>query len=228
MFKQHKAFVTFSILVLLAVFLLYFLSDYLFFSQLPATQPAVQDNPQPELSYEEQALGVLKLTDPLRGSPEAALAVIEFGDFQCPFCADAQEPLARIFEKYQDRIIHVWKDFPIPGHFEARPAAEAARCAQDQGKFWEYHDFLFANQDLLGGDLYPELAQRLELDLGVFNSCLASGSKASMVGQGLTDGQLLDVTGTPFFIIGGSVIDGAPSYEQLELTILQELQRLEQ
>ena len=85
-------------------------------------------------------------TTPSPGGASASVEIIEFSDFQCPYCQSVAPVLKQLMAKYGDRVKLVWKDFPLPNHPDARPAAEAALCANDQGKFWAYHDKLFDNQ----------------------------------------------------------------------------------
>jgi protein-disulfide isomerase len=153
------------------------------------------------------------------------LIILEFGDFECPYCAQIHPDLRKIVDEYQDKVTLVWKDFPIPVHLNAKNAALAARCAAEQGKFWEYHDYLFANQASLGREVYNKIALALELELATFNECLDKREKIVEVGQGFSDGEKLDVDGTPYLFIGNQRWDYALTYEELKAIIEEEIKQ---
>ncbi len=160
-------------------------------------------------------------SDPVRGSANAAVTIIEVGDFACPFCEASQPALAAVLAKYRDQIRHVWKDLPIPDHPEALPAAVAARCAQEQGKFWEMHDKLFAANSKLSDAYYRTAATELGLDADAFASCLTSDRARALVEQSFNDVAAAGVDGTPYFFIGPIRITEQPSSSQLERAILE-------
>ncbi len=107
----------------------------------------------------------------------------------------------------------MYRDFPIAGHQYAQKAAEASECADDQGKFWEYHDLMFANQSALDVDSLKGYAEQLGLDAGKFNDCLDSGEQSSEVQKDYEDGQNAGVSGTPNFFINGQLVPGAIPFE---------------
>ena len=113
--------------------------------------------------------------DPVRGSKTAAVTIIEFSEYQCPFCARVNPTLDRIRQTYGDKVKIVFKDFPLPNHPQAPKAAEAAHCAGEQGKYWEMHDVMFANQRALEVPALKQSAAGLGLDMAKFNQCLDSG-----------------------------------------------------
>jgi len=117
----------------------------------------------------------------------------------------------------------VWRDFPLNFHKDAQKAAEAAQCASDQGKFWEYHDKLFENQRALQVDNLKKVAADMGLDAGKFDGCLDSGKYAADVKQDLEDGKAAGVTGTPAFLVNGRFLSGAQPYEAFEKLIEEEL-----
>ena len=161
--------------------------------------------------------------DPVRGSPAAAVTIVEFGDMQCPFCGSLSGVLERIVADYPDDVRIVWKDyFDEVLHPEALNAAVAARCAQAQGKFWEYHDLLFANSTLLSPTLYPTLARELSLDEGRFAACLA-GPVPPVIGKGLEEGLERGITATPHLFVNSIQKSGTISYEDLVTLIRQQL-----
>ncbi|MGB5715969.1 MAG: thioredoxin domain-containing protein [Gammaproteobacteria bacterium] len=148
---------------------------------------------------------------PAKGSAEAPLTLVEFTDYQCPFCSrHVNSVLPQLIKDYVDsgKVHYVLVDFPLPFHKEAKNAAIAAHCAGEQGKYWEMHNALFANQKALGKDKLPEYAGTLALDMGMFDECMGSGRHASMVDDGLKAGGQATVKGTPSFVIGVSQADG--------------------
>ncbi len=154
--------------------------------------------------------------DPVLGEKDAPVTIIEFSDFECPFCKRFHdETLPRIKEQYirTGKVKFVYRDFPLPIHPNAQKAAEAAECADDQGQFWAYHDMLFENQQALGVAKLKEYAQDLGLDMEEFNDCLDSGKFADEVNADLEDGADAGVSGTPAFFIEGELVSGAQPFE---------------
>ena len=149
--------------------------------------------------------------DPIIGDPNAQITIIEFSDFQCPFCARFNtQTLPSIFEEYisQGKVKLVFRDFPLGFHAEAKPAAIAANCADKQGKFWEYHDKIFENQGLIGTSNYNAWAEELELDMDAYVECLVDPEVAAEIEADLQDGAAARNSGTPGFFIGVSSDDG--------------------
>ena len=163
--------------------------------------------------------------DPARGSECAPVTIVEFSDFECSFCAlYVNETLPLILETYGDRVLYVFRDFPIASkHPHAQEAAEAAQCAFEQGKFWEYHDILFQNQDALDLADLQRYATDLGLDESAFNLCLDSGKYAEEVQQDFDDGLDYGVTGAPTFFINGRKVSGAKPFSIFQSVIEEEL-----
>jgi protein-disulfide isomerase len=137
---------------------------------------------------------------PTTGSTESKTVLIEFSDFQCPYCAEAHKTLKQLLAKYPDQVRLVYKNLPLTSiHPEALPSATAAWAAHQQGKFWEYHDALFTNQKQLGEALYLDIAKNLNLDLSKFKRDLTLATPAITKDIQLAD--KLAVSGTPFFVI---------------------------
>jgi protein-disulfide isomerase len=149
------------------------------------------------------------ITDRNTVSGDGVVTIIEYSDFECPFCARAQPTLEQLKDIYGDQIQIEFRHFPLSFHANAQKAAEASECARDQGMFWEYHDILFANQNALGVASLKQYAADLGLDTATFNSCLDSGEKASLVTEDMAQGRAAGVSGTPGFVIGGELIVGA-------------------
>ena len=163
--------------------------------------------------------------DPATGPASAPIQLVEFSDFECPYCRQLEPVLTRLRDKYRDRIRVVWKDFPLPIHGQARGAAEAARCAGDQGHFWEYHDLLFANQQALTpGDLKRH-ATTLKLDLDQFAICLERGTHRVDVTADLEEGTRQGIEVTPTVFINGRPVIGAQPFDVYEKVIEEELSR---
>jgi protein-disulfide isomerase len=171
--------------------------------------------------------------EPQRGGQGARLAIIEYSDFQCPFCGTyARETFAQIEENYikPGKIRYFFRDLPLPMHPNALPAAEAAHCAAEQGKFWEMHDRLFANQNALAARDLFQSAQAIGLDAAKFNQCLMSGKYRDAIRQSATEAESLGINGTPAFLIGilgpqgeqlkvRKVILGAEPYESFKAAL---------
>lgn len=161
---------------------------------------------------------------PVRGAADAPVTVVEFSDFHCPFCKRIQPTLNQLLERYPGKVKLVYRDFPIDNlHPEARRAAEAARCAQDQGKFWEYHDLLFAGPPRAAPEDLERYAGQLGLDTTVFGRCLAGGVHRAAVQQDLDEGSRLGVAGTPGFFVNGRPLTGAQPLEAFVRVIEEEL-----
>ena len=161
---------------------------------------------------------------PIRGSGQAAVTIVEFSDFHCPYCRQVQPILTRLLSDYGDRVKLAYRDFPLDRlHPRARKAAEAARCANEQGKFWEYHDKLY----LGGADTSPEklraLAQETGMNVSIFEECFASGKRGSEVDKDVARATDLGVTSTPSFFINGRPLSGAQPYERFVGIINDEL-----
>ncbi len=160
----------------------------------------------------------------LRGSPQAPVMIVEFSDFQCPFCRKVQSALKNLLETYQGQVSLAYRDFPLRGmHSQAELAAEASRCAVEQGKFWEYHDLLFGNPDKLNRSGVAGMAQSLGLDEKQFDACLSSGKYTKQIEQDLQDGIRAGVEGTPGIFINGILLSGAQPEAAFEKIIRAEL-----
>jgi protein-disulfide isomerase len=161
---------------------------------------------------------------PIRGAEEAPVTLVEFSDFHCPFCNRAQGTLKQVLERYPGRVKLVYRDFPLERlHPQARPAAEAARCANDQGKFWEYHDVLYSNAPRGGPDDLRRYAEQVGLDVPKFQQCVASGAHRAGVQRDMEEGSRLGVTGTPAFFVNGRPLEGAQPLDAFVRVIEEEL-----
>jgi protein-disulfide isomerase len=152
---------------------------------------------------------------PTTGSTQSNTVLIEFSDFQCPYCAEAHKTLKQLLAKYPNKVKLVYKNLPLVSiHTEALPAATAAWAAYQQGKFWEYHDALFTNQKQLGQALYLDIAKKLKLDLGKFKRDRTLATPAITKDIQLAD--KLAVSGTPFFVINSPTFSGVVRLADIE------------
>lgn len=154
-----------------------------------------------------------------RGSPSAPITIVEFADFQCPFCRRAEEPLAQLLAQPGAPVRYIFRNFPLDFHEHAELAAEAALAARAQGKFWQMHDLLFANQRDLSRDKLIQIAADLHLDVARFSSDLDSGKYKADVAADRLLGVNANVNGTPTFFINGRRMDGALSLAELNQAI---------
>lgn len=160
--------------------------------------------------------------DAVMGQAGAKVTIIEFSDFQCPYCSRfVLQTFPQIKANYIDtgKAKLIFRDFPLSFHANAAKAAEAAECAGDQGKYYEMHDKLFGNQSALSVDSYKQWASELGLNTATFNSCLDSGKYASEVQKDIADAQAAGVTGTPTFFVNGVKLVGAQPYEVFQQAI---------
>jgi len=162
---------------------------------------------------------------PARGTASAPITIIEFSDFQCPFCARVNPTFDQVRAKYGDKVRFVFRQFPLPNHQFAQKAAEASLCADDQGKFWELHDAMFANQQALGVDQLKAKAVQLGMNAALFNSCLDTGKKAAAVETDKREGEAVGVNGTPGIFVNGRFLNGSVPLEQISSVIDDELRR---
>ncbi len=164
-------------------------------------------------------------TGPSRGPDGAPVTIVEFSDYQCPYCAKAEGTVKDLLEleKYRGKVRLVYRDLPLPFHPLAPKAAEAAHCAGDQGKYWEMHDRLFAGQPKLEIADLKAYARELGLDQGRFDKCLDSGEKAKEVEANAKAGSEAGVRGTPAFFVNGRLISGAQKLEAFTAIVDAEL-----
>jgi protein-disulfide isomerase len=163
---------------------------------------------------------------PFKGAENAAVKIVKFEDFDCPFCKTVQPTLAELLKKYDGKVRLVHKDLPLVAiHPQAPLAAEAARCAGDQGKFWHYHDILYSKAPKLAPADLKAYAKEVGLDSATFQQCLDSGKHKGAVQNDLAEGAKLGLTGTPSFFINGREISGAQPLETFAAIIDEELAR---
>jgi protein-disulfide isomerase len=160
---------------------------------------------------------------PSKGPADAPIVIVEFSDFQCPFCQRANPTVDQVLKTYGDKIRFVYRHYPLPNHPDARPAAEAAECADEQGRFWPYHDQLFANVSRLSGPDLLQHAKAAGLDAPTFAECVDSRRFKGKVESDLKDADEAGVSGTPAFFINGRPLEGAQPFEAFKRIIDEEL-----
>ena len=163
--------------------------------------------------------------DPAFGSRNATVEIVEFSDFQCPFCQRLNGTLEQLKADYGDDVRLVFKDYPLPNHAQAFKAAEAGNCAHEQGKFWELHDVMFSNQSELEVADLKRHAGELGLDQASFDTCLDSGRFAASVSADLRLGQGVGVSSTPTVFINGRAVMGAAPYNVFAEIVQDEIDR---
>jgi protein-disulfide isomerase len=164
---------------------------------------------------------------PSRGPADAPIVLVEFSDYQCPFCKSAEPIVAQVLERYPTQVRLEFRQFPLDNlHPQARGAAEAALCAQEQGKFWEYHKVLFHESPKLGEAELGAYANQVGLDRAAFDACLAEKRHAATVQSDVDAGEKVGVSGTPAFYVNGLPVAGGRSLDQFATVIDGELERL--
>jgi len=163
--------------------------------------------------------------NPAVGPVDAPVTLVEYTDFQCPYCARAQGVLKDVTARYDGVLRHVFKNLPLPMHNNARVAAESSLCAADQGKFWELHDWMFANGSALSREAIVAQAVELGMDEAKLNACLDEKTHGADVDDDMAEAHSLGINGTPGFMINGRLINGARPVEDFMQVIDDELER---
>jgi protein-disulfide isomerase len=161
---------------------------------------------------------------PSLGADDAPITIVAFSDYECPFCRRADPAVKSVLEAYGAKVRLVYKEYPLPNHRHAQKASEAALCAHDQGKYWQMHDKLFANQDSLAVANLKDYARDVGLDGDKFDRCLDGGEKVEAILASMRAGDAAGVSGTPSFFINGRPLYGAASYEKFKEIIDRELE----
>ena len=168
---------------------------------------------------------LITILDPSRGASDAPVVIVEFSDFECPFCKDSQKIMESILARYPDTVLHVWKDAPSTSlHKNAFDAHIAARCAQEQGLFWEFHDKLFINQKNLNKLTFLSIADETAINKRIWEQCFDSKATKAKVDRSIIEAEVLGVNTTPYFYINNRKLSGNVTFEQFDQIIQQELQ----
>lgn len=160
---------------------------------------------------------------PAIGPADAPITIVEYTDYQCPFCQQAEMNVQKVLARFGDKVRLVYRDFPLDFHSQAKPAGIAARCAGEQGKFWEMHRNLLLKPGTFDEADFKKRAASLSLDTGAFETCVASGKFETAVQAGLDEGKKNGVSGTPTFFLNGRSFSGAQPFEHFEKLIEEEL-----
>ena len=160
----------------------------------------------------------------VRGRADAPVTIVEFADYQCPFCGRVEPTITELRKTYGDKIRFVYRHYPLPSHPNARPAAEAAQCAAEQGQFWQYYEKLFADQTKLSDDGLKSSASALGMDMPRFTACVDSHKYKDRVETDIRDGNDAGVSGTPAFFINGRMLTGAQPFDAFKRIIDEELE----
>lgn len=199
-------------------------TGYLVWGQNAAIPPSPQANPTPQTTGTvQQRLNVPVGSNPAFGPANAPITIIEFSDFECPYCRKwVQETWPLIQKAYPGKVRLYYRDFPLSGHPNAIPAAVAARCAGEQNQYWAFHDKLFSGTTL-NSAVYEAYAQALGLDTAKFKACTQANRYEKDVNDDLQFGANLGIRGTPTFIINGIPLVGAQPFSAFQKIIDQEL-----
>ncbi len=174
---------------------------------------------------DETRLPVSIDSSPAIGNPKAPVTIVEFTDFECPFCGRVQGALKQIRAIYPDQVRLVFKNFPLKFHRHALTAHLAALCADDQGKFWEYRNLLFENQKALKKDDLLKYAENVGLSIDTFENCLKHETHADKIDDDIEEAGNLGVQGTPAFLINGRAFAGAMPFSDFQQIIEEELSK---
>jgi protein-disulfide isomerase len=190
-----------------------------------APNPTVDNNQPTQPSKPVAAVDPKK--DHIRGPANAKVTLIEYSDFQCPYCERHEPTIEATLQAHPNDVRLVYRHFPLSSlHPQAQKAAEASECAFNQGgdaAFWKAHDYLFSNQATLGEDLYKKMAGDLKLDVAKFTTCLDSGATASVVAADYSSGNDSGVSGTPATFVNGQMVEGAVPAAQFESIVVAAL-----
>ena len=190
----------------------------------PAAAPAAPSRaarpsrPDPNRRYSVNTKG-----SPVKGNPDAKIAVVEFSDFQCPFCGRVTPTLDQIQREYGDQVRVVFKHLPLRIHPKAPGAHAAAEAAHQQGKFWEMHDLIFANQREMSEEKYIVYAEQIGLDADRFKKDVVAASTKKRIDADAAEASKLGVTGTPGFFVNGRFLSGAQPFSSFKTIIDEEL-----
>jgi protein-disulfide isomerase len=164
---------------------------------------------------------------PIKGAKDALVTIVQFSDYQCPFCSRVEPTINKVMDEYKGKVRVAWRDLPLPFHPNAKPAAVAARAAGDQGKFWEMHDKIFADQQHLDRPTYEKYAEELGLNMGKFKAALDANKGTEGIEADATAGGKIGARGTPAFFINGKFLSGAQPFEMFKTKIDEELKGAE-
>lgn len=226
-----------SFLILMAVFLMVTASNtYLVWGNpvAPADRLYLKSNIDPGDPMVTKAMDlkqvlagpILSSRDPSLGSESSPVTVVLFSDFSCEFCQQQEIAIRKAYDLYENKIRVVWKDYPeLKLESDSFQAALAARCANEQGKFWPYHDLLFKNRNKLSDKTFYSIANQLKLDNGQFDSCFQGLKTKQYIDDNILEANALEISGVPFIYVNDQEMIGAVSFEDLDRMIKRELSK---
>src|SRR5262249_14182594 len=179
-----------------------------------AAPPPQPGQPDPNTVYKAEVGN-----SPIRGAKNAKVTIVLWSDFQCPFCGRVEPTFKQVLDAYPKDVRIVWKNEPLPFHPNAMPAAEAAMAANEQGKFWEFHDKLFSDQQKLGTDAYDQYAKDLGLNMDKFHAAITSHKFKKVIDEESAAGTKLGARGTPTYFINGKVMVGAQPFDAFKTRV---------
>ena len=185
----------------------------------PAVMPAAAQPPGQPKTYK----AVFPAGTPIRGPENAKITIVEYSDFQCPFCGRVEPALKQVVDRYGNDVRIVWRNIPLPFHEHAMDAAEAAFAADAQGKFWPMHDKLFANQGALDRPSIDKYAADIGLDMAKYKAAMDGHTYKSKIDADMKDGAAAGVNSTPSFFINGQMLSGAQPFPAFKSAIDAEL-----
>jgi protein-disulfide isomerase len=188
----------------------------------PPAAPARQGEPDAATVFRADVKGA-----PIKGAKDALVTIVQFSDYQCPFCSRVEPTISKVMDEYKGKVRVAWRDLPLPFHPNALPAAIAARAAGEQGKFWEMHDKIFANQQTMDRPTYEKYAQELGLNMGKFKAALDAQKGKDEIEADAAAGGKIGARGTPAFFINGKFLSGAQPFEAFKAKIDDELKGAE-
>lgn len=170
---------------------------------------------------------IISQNDPVIGELDAKVVLVQFSDFECQYCQQQEEVLKRIIANYQTETALIWKDYPENDvESDSYQAAIAARCAQEQGKFWEFHDLIYKNKKF-DAETFAQIAQSTSLNVDKFKTCIKNKETANLINDNIKEAHTLDISGIPFLYINSQEVMGEINYEDLERIVEIELQKNE-
>lgn len=221
--NQTKNYIIVALLITTILFASLWFRDRGILSGSNPSNTVIAPAPSPGVAQIPTVTGVSTEGTYFKGNENAPVTIIEFSDYQCPFCGRFySDTLPSIEETYikTGKVKFYYKDFPLDSiHPHATPAALAARCAGEQGKFWEMHNLIFENQTSLSNSIYAQWAAQLQLDAVKFNDCFTSQKYLSAVRKDLLEGQQAGVRGTPAFLVNGELLSGAQPFPVFQQAI---------
>jgi len=189
----------------------------------PKKEEARPGEPQAGEVYKAEVTGA-----PIKGAKDALVTIVQFSDFQCPYCSRVEPTIDQVMKEYAGKVRVAWRNMPLPFHDKAKPAAIAAMAANQQGKFWQMHDILFKNQQALGPDDLQKYAKEIGLDMGKFKAALEDKKLVTSIEADAAMGGKIGARGTPAFFINGTFLSGARPFDQFKARIDEELKKAEE